>query len=246
VVIGGSSCPRSVIEDFQNKYGIRVLHAWGMTELSPLGTICSFKPEVELLNESDKLDIQETTGHPPFGVDLKIVDDHGKEGEWDGTTQGDLYCKGAAVVKRYLKMEELAVDGDNWFNTGDVATIDKNGYMRITDRSKDVIKSGGEWISSIDLENAAVGHSDVAEAAAIGVPHPKWDERPVLVIVPNENREPDKDSIIRHVSEHVAKWQKPDDVIFVDEIPHTATGKISKLELRKLVASIDYKHPDLK
>ena len=127
-----------------------------------------------------ELDIQETTGHPPFGVDLKIVDDDGKEIEWDGSTQGDLYCKGAAVVKRYLKMDELAVDSDNWFNTGDVATIDKNGYMRITDRSKDVIKSGGEWISSIDLENAAVGHPDVAEAAAIGVPHPKWDERPFI------------------------------------------------------------------
>ena len=221
VVIGGSSCPRSVIEDFQNKYGVRVLHAWGMTELSPLGTICSFKPEIEGLNESDKLDIQETTGHPPFGVDLKIVDDDGKEIEWDGSTQGDLYCKGAAVVKKYLKMDNLAVDNDNWFNTGDVATIDKNGYMRITDRSKDVIKSGGEWISSIDLENAAVGHSDVAEAAAIGVPHPKWDERPVLVIVTNDGKDTDKNSIISHVSERVAKWQKPDDVIFVDEIPHT-------------------------
>ncbi len=246
VVIGGSSCPRSVIEDFQNKYGVRVLHAWGMTELSPLGTICSFKPEIESLNESDKLDIQETTGHPPFGVDLKIVDDDGKEIEWNGSTQGDLYCRGAAVVKRYLKMDELAVDSANWFNTGDVATIDKNGYMRITDRSKDVIKSGGEWISSIDLENAAVGHSDVAEAAAIGVPHPKWDERPVLVIVTNDGKDTDKNSIISHVSERVAKWQKPDDVIFVDEIPHTATGKISKLELRKLVANLDYKHPDLR
>jgi fatty-acyl-CoA synthase len=179
-------------------------------------------------------------------VDLKIVDDDGKEIEWDGSTQGDLYCKGAAVVKRYLKMDNLAVDKDNWFNTGDVATIDKNGYMRITDRSKDVIKSGGEWISSIDLENAAVGHSNVAEAAAIGVPHPKWDERPVLVIVTSDGKEVDKDSIITHVSERVAKWQKPDDVIFVDEIPHTATGKISKLELRKLVANLDYKHPDLR
>ena len=244
VVIGGSSCPRSVIEDFQNKYGVRVLHAWGMTELSPLGTICSFKPEVERLDDKEKLNVQETTGHPPFGVDLKITDDNQTEIAWDGETQGDLWCKGAAVVKRYLKMEEDAVDDDSWFNTGDVATIDSNGYMRITDRSKDVIKSGGEWISSIDLENAAVGHPDVAEAAAVGVPHPKWDERPILVIVTKDGKEADKNSIIDHVANKIAKWQKPDDVLFVPKIPHTATGKISKLELRKVISELNYKHPD--
>ena len=244
VVIGGSSCPRSVIEDFQNKYGVRVLHAWGMTELSPLGTICSFKPEIEDLEDKEKLNVQETTGHPPFGVDLKITDDDNNEIEWDGITQGDLWCKGAAVVKRYLKMDKDAVDEDNWFNTGDVATIDNNGYMRITDRSKDVIKSGGEWISSIDLENAAIGHPDVAEAAAVGVPHPKWDERPILVVVTKNGTEADKNSIIDHVTKRIAKWQKPDDVIFISEIPHTATGKISKLELRKIISKLNYKHPD--
>ena len=160
VVIGGSACPRAVIEKFQDKYGIKVLHAWGMTEMSPLGTICSFKPEVFALSKEEQLNVQETTGHPPFSVDLKITNDQGTDLPWDGVSPGKLWARGAAVVKRYLKSGSNIADDNDWFDTGDVATIDSNGYMRITDRSKDVIKSGGEWISSIDLENAAVGHPD--------------------------------------------------------------------------------------
>ena len=245
VVIGGSACPRAVIEKFQDKYGIQVLHAWGMTEMSPLGTICSFKPEVMQLSDEEKLNVQETTGHPPFTVDLKITDDHEKTLPWDAQSQGKLWARGAAVVKRYLKSDEDIANDEGWFDTGDVATIDQNGYMRITDRSKDVVKSGGEWISSIDLENAAVGHPDILEAAAIGVPHPKWDERPILIVVCNGNRKPIKSDIIKFISSHVAKWQVPDDIIYMKDIPHTATGKISKVDLRDRLSKLDYKHPDL-
>ena len=216
-----------------------------MTEMSPLGTICSFKPEVLELSEKQRLDIQETTGHPPFTVDLKITDDSGVQMPRDGISQGKLWARGAAVVKRYLKTDNDIADENGWFDTGDVATIDQNGYMKITDRSKDVIKSGGEWISSIDLENAAVGHPQVAEAAAIGVAHPKWDERPVIIIVCNENQKPQSGEILKFISKHVAKWQVPDDVIYMKEIPHTATGKISKVDLRKKLEDICYKHPDL-
>ncbi len=245
VVIGGSACPRAVIEKFQNNYDIKVLHAWGMTEMSPLGTICSFKPEVLELSKNDRLNIQETTGHPPFSVDLKITDDSGNELVWDGQTQGKLWARGAAVVKKYLKTGEDIVDEYGWFDTGDVATMNPQGYMRITDRSKDVIKSGGEWISSIDLENAAVGHSDVAEAAAVGIAHPKWGERPIIVVVCEEGKKPSKEAIINYIKNHVAKWQIPDDVIYMDEIPHTATGKISKLDLREKLFGMNYKLPSL-
>ncbi len=246
VVIGGSACPRAVIEKFQEKYAVDVLHAWGMTEMSPLGTVCSFKPEVLKLNKTEKLNIQETTGHPPFTVDLKITNDDGKDLPWDGKSQGKLWSRGSSVVKNYLKNNESLIDKNNWFDTGDVATIDENGYLKITDRSKDVIKSGGEWISSIIIENAAVGHPDVAEAAAIGVFHPKWDERPILVIVSKPDKKPDKESILIEISKHVAKWQVPDDIIFLDEIPHTATGKISKIALREKLNKDNYKHPEIK
>lgn len=232
VVIGGSSCPRAVIEAFQDNYGIQVMHAWGMTEMSPLGTICTFKPEVNALDKSGRTDVQETTGHSPFTVELKVVGDDGDELPWDGTTSGRLMARGDAVVKSYLKADAPAVDEANWFDTGDMATIDENGYMRITDRTKDVIKSGGEWISSIDLENVAVGHPDVAEAAAIGVPHEKWGERPILVVVPKPGTSPDRDSILDLMATKFAKWQIPDDIVFQATIPHTATGKISKLTLR--------------
>ena len=245
VVIGGSACPRAVIEKFQNKYGVQVLHAWGMTEMSPLGTICSFKPEILELNENDRISIQETTGHPPFSVELKITDDDGNNLPNDGKTQGKLWSRGAAVVQKYLKTEQETVDKFGWFDTGDVATIDKNGYMRITDRSKDIIKSGGEWISSIDLENAAVGHPEIVEAAAIGIKHPKWDERPILVVVIKKNSKISKEEIFEFMKSYVAKWQIPDDIIFVDEIPHTATGKISKIDLRKILEEKHYVHPDL-
>ena len=246
VVIGGSACPRAVIEKFQDKYGIKVLHAWGMTEMSPLGTICSFKPEVFALSKEGQLNVQETTGHPPFSVDLKITNDQGTDLPWDGLSPGKLWARGAAVVKRYLKSGSDIADDNDWFDTGDVATIDSNGYMRITDRSKDVIKSGGEWISSIDLENAAVGHPDVSEAAAIGVAHPKWDERPIVVVVCHSSKKPEKIDILNFIAKNVAKWQVPDDVIYMDKIPHTATGKISKLDLRKKLSDMNYVHPESK
>ena len=246
VIIGGSSCPRAVIETFQKDFGVQVLHAWGMTEMSPLGTICSFKPEILELNEEQKISIQETTGHPPFTVELKITDDNGNKLPNDGITQGKLWSRGAAVVQQYLKIDNEAVDNFGWFDTGDVATIDKNGYMRVTDRSKDIIKSGGEWISSIDLENAAVGHPEIVEAAALGVTHPKWDERPILVVVTKENSNISKEQIFKFMESYVAKWQIPDDIIFVDQIPHTATGKISKIDLRKVLENKQYTHPDLK
>lgn len=244
VIIGGASCPRAVIEAFQNDYGVQVLHAWGMTEMSPLGTICSFKPEVTALDDEGRLDAQDTTGHPPFTVDLRITDDNGNELPWDGATPGKLWAKGSGVVQRYLNTDEDAVDKDGWFDTGDVATIDQNGYIRITDRSKDVIKSGGEWISSISLENAAVAHAQVAEAAAVGIPHPKWDERPILVVVPVENTTPNPQEILDLVGQSFAKWQIPDDVVFMQELPHTATGKISKLELRQILDNKGYKLPE--
>ncbi|MEO0999139.1 MAG: long-chain-fatty-acid--CoA ligase [Pseudomonadota bacterium] len=243
VVIGGSSCPRAVIEAFQNRYGVRVLHAWGMTELSPLGTVCTFKPEVLAKDASAQTDVQETVGHPPYTVDLRITDDAGNELPWDGQSQGTLWARGPGVVGRYLKAEHPATGDDLWFDTGDVATMDEHGYVRITDRSKDVIKSGGEWISSIELENAAVAHPEVAEAAALGMPHPKWDERPVLVVVPAPGKSPEKQSILDLVATKFAKWQVPDDVIFMEEIPHTATGKISKLQLRQQLKETGYSLP---
>ena len=246
VVIGGSSCPRAVIEAFQNIYGVQVFHAWGMTETSPLGTTSSFKPEVAALSDEEKIDVQTTVGHPPFTVDLRITDDEGKELDWDGETQGKLWIRGPGVVKRYLKKDEDATADDEWFDTGDVATMDANAYVRITDRSKDVIKSGGEWISSIDMENAAVAHPGVAEAAAIGVPHPKWDERPILVVVKAPGADPDPAEIVDLASEGLAKWQRPDDVVFLDELPHTATGKISKLNLRKELEAMGYTLPEFR
>ncbi len=244
VLIGGASCPRAVIETFQNKYGVQVLHAWGMTEMSPLGTICSFKPEVNALPDAERLSVQETVGHPPYSVDLKIVNDWGEDLPWDGVSQGRLLTRGAAVVQHYLKAKEDAVDSDGWFDTGDVAVMDENGYVRITDRLKDVIKSGGEWISSIELENCAMAHPGVAEAAAVAVPHEKWSERPVLVIVPAPDNRPKRSEVISLLEKRFAKWQLPDDIIFVDDLPHTATGKVSKLELRQRLLDQSYTLPE--
>lgn len=244
VIIGGSSCPRAVIEAFQDDYGVQVLHAWGMTETSPIGTICSFKPEVAGLDRDGQLDVQGTVGHPPFTVDLAIRDDDDRALPWDGETQGRLMIRGPGVVKRYLKQDGDASDAEGWFDTGDAATINDLGYVRITDRFKDVIKSGGEWISSIDMENLAVGHPGVFEAAAIGVPHPKWDERPVLLVVKQPGADPAPDEIVDRLRPHFAKWQLPDEILFVDEIPHTATGKISKLSIRKMLDDQGYKLPD--
>jgi len=233
VVIGGSACPRAVTETFRDRYGVEVMHAWGMTEMSPLGTVCSLKPEYRELTGTAWLDVKEKTGHPPFTVEMKITDDAGEALPWDDKTFGRLKVRGPAVAASYFKGDGGDIlDADGFFDTGDVATIDAHGYMRIVDRSKDVIKSGGEWISSIDLENLAVGHPDVAEAAVIGIRHPKWDERPLLVIVPKPGRSPTRDAILAYMEGRIAKWWMPDDVAFVAEIPHTATGKIQKTALR--------------
>ncbi|MFL6795968.1 MAG: fatty-acid--CoA ligase [Xanthobacteraceae bacterium] len=233
VVIGGSACPRAMTQKFQDIYGVEVCHAWGMTEMSPLGTLGSLKPEYAKLTGEERLDVQVKQGHPPFGVEMKISDDGGKELPRDGKTFGRLKVRGPAVARAYYKEEPSILDADGFFDTGDVATIDRHGYMQITDRSKDVIKSGGEWISSIELENLAVGHPKVAEAAVIGVHHPKWDERPLLVVVLKKDESATKDELLRFMRDKVASWWVPDDVAFVEAIPHTATGKIQKSVLRE-------------
>jgi fatty-acyl-CoA synthase len=240
--IGGSACPRSMIEKFQDNYDVLVRHAWGMTEMSPVGTAGHLKPQVARFEREERLDAQEKQGFSLFGVEMKITDDSGKELPWDGKTFGRLKVKGGAVARAYFKGEGGKIlDDDGFFDTGDVATIDAHGYMKITDRAKDVIKSGGEWISSIEIENIAVGHPDVAEAAVIGVSHPKWDERPLLIVVPKKDKKIGKAEMLDFLRGKIAKWWLPDDVIFVNEIPHTATGKIKKMTLREQFR--DYRLP---
>jgi len=235
VVIGGSACPRAMTEAFERKFGVTVAHAWGMTEMSPLGSFCSMKPVYEHLAGDALYDLKVKQGHPPFTVEFRLTDDAGRDLPWDGKTFGRLKVRGPAVAGSYFRREdEDILDDQGFFDTGDVATIDPAGYMQVTDRSKDVIKSGGEWISSIDLENLAVGHPDVAEAAVIGVAHPKWDERPLLVIVPKPGRTPDKQEMLAFMTGKIAKWWLPDDVVLVEAIPHTATGKIQKTALREM------------
>jgi len=243
VAIGGSACPRAMMETFERDYGVNVIHAWGMTEMSPIGSVGSLKGPVAHLEGSEKFDLKQKQGHAPFMVEMKITDDEGKELPWDGKAFGRLKVRGPCVTKSYYRQEGGSVlDDEGFFDTGDVSTIDPNGYMQITDRAKDVIKSGGEWISSIDLENVAVGHPEVLEAAVIGVAHPKWDERPLLVIVPKEGQNPDPAAILKFMENRIAKWWMPDDVQFVKEIPHTATGKINKLKLREEFST--YKLPN--
>jgi fatty-acyl-CoA synthase len=241
VVIGGSACPRAMTQKFQEVYDVEVLHAWGMTEMSPLGTLGSIKPEYAALSGEARLDVQMKQGHPPFAVDMKITDDDDKELPRDGKTFGRLKVRGPSVARAYFKEAVSILDDNGYFDTGDVATLDRYGYMQITDRSKDVIKSGGEWISSIDIENFAVGHPKVAEAAVIGVRHPKWDERPLLIVVLKPGQTATKAELLSFLDGKVAKWWMPDDVAFVEEIPHTATGKILKTALRDQFKS--YKLP---
>ena len=237
-LIGGSACPPAMIRAFQEEYGVSVLHAWGMTEMSPLGTVCTFKSKHENLDDEQKLTLKNKQGRTLFGVDMKIVDADGNELPWDGKTFGDLLVRGPWIVSEYFRGEggnplQRDEHGHDWFPTGDVATIDADGYMQITDRSKDVIKTGGEWISSIDLENTAMAHPAIAEAAVISVAHPKWDERPLLVVVKKEGEQISRDELLEFYQGKVAKWWIPDDVVFVDELPHTATGKLLKTKLRE-------------
>ncbi|MCE9649678.1 MAG: fatty-acid--CoA ligase [Parvibaculum sp.] len=242
VVIGGSAAPRSMIEVFEAKYDVKVFHAWGMTEMSPMGTLGALKAGMDKLPLEKQIDVKVKQGRAIFTVEMKITDDNGKELPSDGKAFGHLMVRGPAVAGAYLKGEGGNIlDKDGWFDTGDVATIDAQGYMQITDRAKDVIKSGGEWISSIEIENLAVGHPKVTEAAVIGIVHPKWDERPLLIVVPKEGEKPTKEEILHYMEGKIAKWWMPDDVVFVAEIPHTATGKIQKLTLREQFK--DYKLP---
>ena len=238
VVIGGAACPRAVIEAFEKKYGVSVAHAWGMTELSPLGTFASFVPEMDALEGDAVFDAKVKQGRPPFTVEMKVTDDDNNELPWDGKTFGRLKVRGPAVASAYFKgMGADLFDDEQYFDTGDVAHIDQFGFMQITDRSKDVIKSGGEWISSIEIENLAVGHPDVAEAAVIGIKHPKWDERPLLVLVAKPGAAKDGAAVLAFLEGKIAKWWMPDAVEYVDEIPHTATGKIQKTTLREQFAN---------
>jgi fatty-acyl-CoA synthase len=239
VVCGGSAMPRSTIKAFVDM-GIEVRHAWGMTEMSPLGTVGALKPPFAKLTGEEKLDVLQLQGYPPFGVQMKITDDAGKEQPWDGTTFGQLKVAGPAVSKAYYRVDSKTLDDDGFFDTGDVATVDEHGYMHITDRSKDVIKSGGEWISSIDLENLAVAHPAVAEAAVIGVHDPKWDERPLLIVQLKQGRTGTREEILKFMDSKIAKWWMPDDVAFVDGIPRTATGKILKTALRDQFKSYSF------
>ncbi len=231
-LVGGSAAPRAMIQEFEEKHNVFLMHGWGMTEMSPLGTATSRTAEMDNMDIESRYDLQEKQGKAFFGVEMTIADDEGNELPKDGVAFGRLLVKGPTIVERYFKTNESSLDENGWFDTGDVAKIHPEGSMEIVDRSKDVIKSGGEWISSIDLENAAVGHPEVAEACVIGVLHKKWDERPLLLIVKVDGKDPSREEILTFLEDKVAKWWMPDDVIFVSELPHTATGKLLKTDLR--------------
>jgi len=240
-VIGGSACPPAMIDAFREEYGVEVLHAWGMTEMSPLGTLCTLKNRHLALPPQEQMKVRLKQGRAIFAIDMKIVGADGQELPWDGATPGDLYVKGPWVIREYFKGEGGDPLVDGWFPTGDVATIDSDGYMQITDRSKDVIKSGGEWISTIDIENIAVAHPAVAMAACIGMKHPKWDERPIVAVVKKQGAQLTKEELLKFYEGKAAKWQIPDDVVFVDSIPLGATGKMLKTRLREMLK--DYRLP---
>jgi fatty-acyl-CoA synthase len=242
-VIGGSACPPAMIDAFRESYGVDVLHAWGMTEMSPLGTLCTLKNKHLDLPEEAQMKLRLKQGRCIFGVDMKIVNEAGESLPHDGKTYGDLLVKGPWIIREYYKQEGPSPLLDGWFPTGDVATIDEDGFMQITDRSKDVIKSGGEWISSIDIENIAMAHPEILMAACIGMPHPKWDERPVVCVVKKPGAELSAADLLKFYEGKTAKWQIPDDVIFVDAIPLGATGKMLKTKLRTQLA--EYKLPNL-
>ena len=243
-VIGGATCPPAMLAAFEDDYGVKVLHAWGMTEMSPLGTLCSLKNKHLKLTKEQQRKILLKQGRAVYGVDMRIVDDQGRDQPWDGQTYGDLLVRGPWIVDSYYKGERPLINdekGVEWFPTGDVATIDEDGYMQITDRSKDVIKSGGEWISSIAIENIAMAHPAVAMAASVGIAHPKWDERPIVVVVKKPGVELSREELLHFYEGKAAKWQIPDDVVFVEVIPLGATGKMLKMRLREQLK--DYQLP---
>jgi fatty-acyl-CoA synthase len=236
-LVGGSAVPLSVIEAFRERHGVEVRQGWGMTELSPIGSVCALGHEHEALPHDEQRKLRGKQGRPIFGVEMEIADEQGRPLPHDGRTFGALRVRGPWIASGYYRVEQSGAHGDDgWFDTGDVATIDAQGFMQITDRAKDVIKSGGEWISSIDIENAAMCHACVAEAAVIGVAHPKWGERPLLVVVRRPGTGIDGEAILAFLQGRIAKWWMPDAVAFVDAIPHTATGKVSKLQLREQFA----------
>ena len=245
-VIGGSACPPAMIDTFRDEFGVDVLHAWGMTETSPLGTVGTLKNKHLKLPKEQQLAIRLKQGRAVFGVDMKIVGDDGKDQPWDGKAYGDLLVRGPWIMDTYFKGQCALIkdeQGRGWFPTGDVATIDADGFMQITDRSKDVIKSGGEWISSIDIENIAMAHPAVAMAACIGMPHPKWDERPIVAVVKKPGADVTREDLLKFYEGKIAKWQIPDDVVFVEAIPLGATGKMLKTKLREDLKG--YKLPGL-
>jgi len=233
VLIGGAACPPVMIRKFELDYGVEVIHGWGMTEMSPVGTTGKMKYATAGLDIESRLKLKAKQGRAPFLVEMKIVDDEHKVLPHDGKAFGHLLVRGPAVAKAYFRLDAKILDAEGWFNTGDIATIDELGFMQITDRDKDVIKSGGEWISSIEVENTALGCPGVAEAAVIGVPDSKWGERPLLIVVRKADSDLGKDAVLAYLDGKIANWWMPDDVIFVDQIPHSATGKIQKVELRK-------------
>lgn len=241
VVIGGAALPESILRAFQDDYGVDVVHGWGMTELSPVGTVSAMTARTSLLPDEDRMRVKLTQGRPPLGMEMKVVDQNGVAQPHDGKSPGVLVVKGPNVVDRYFRYEKSALDADGYFDTGDIATLDADGFMKITDRTKDVIKSGGEWISSIDIENHALSHPHVAMAAVIGVPHPKWDERPLLVAVLKAGVQATKAELLAHLEGKIARWWMPDDVVFVEEVALGATGKIDKRALRLKLE--DYRLP---
>ncbi len=243
VLVGGSACPLAIMNEFRDRHGVWTIHAWGMTEMSPLGSTLSKPPGYESLSDAEKDALRTRPGRPPFGVEMKIVDDADRELPRDGRSSGMLKVRGPWICSDYYRLGEksAAHDADGWFATGDIGNLSADGTLQITDRSKDVIKSGGEWISSIDLECVAAGHPKLLQAAVIGVPHPKWDERPLLIAVPRPGEKPTREELLGWLDGRVAKWWIPDDVIFVEKIPLTATGKISKIELRQQFK--DYRLP---
>jgi fatty-acyl-CoA synthase len=245
VVIGGSAAPRRMIERFMADFGVDVIHGWGMTEMSPVGTLSRLTPKMERQSLPRRVDLKARQGRRMFGVEMKIVDEEGCELPRDGKATGELLVRGNAVASGYFENAAAgaaAFAPDGWFRTGDVAAIDQRGFLLIADRAKDLIKSGGEWISSIDVENVANSHPDVANCAVIAVPHPKWDERPLLIVQKAEGADPEPEELRKHLGRHLAKWQVPDDVVFVDELPLTATGKVSKKTLRERFANHPLRH----